>query len=307
MSNAFRHEALLYAGESGFVAGILPFIREGLAADEPMLVVVSEDKIDLLRQGLGRDADTVHFADMASVGNNPARIIPAWYDFVSENPGRRLRGIGEPIWAGRSAEELIECQRHESLLNVAFAEAPAWWLLCPYDTDLLDPEVIAEARRSHPFVGDGCTRSESLDYRGLDRSGEPFDAPLPEPPVDCPEIEFGAGAMQPVRAFVAQHAGADLAPERTADLILAVTEAATNSVRYGGGHGALRIWRDDHDLICEVRDHGHLEYPLVGRRRPAVDTVEGRGIWLVHQLCDLVQIRSSSSGGTVVRMHTWIR
>jgi anti-sigma regulatory factor (Ser/Thr protein kinase) len=97
-----------------------------------------------------------------------------------------------------------------------------------------------------------------------------------------------------------------LAPERTADLILAVTEVATNSVRYGGGHGVLRIWRDDNDLICEVRDHGHLEYPLVGRRRPAVDTVEGRGIWLVHQLCDLVQIRSYSSG-TAVRMHTWIR
>jgi anti-sigma regulatory factor (Ser/Thr protein kinase) len=305
-SVAFRHEALMYAGESGFVSGTLPFIRDGLAADEPMLVVVSKDKIDLLRQGLGRDADAVHFADMAGVGNNPARIIPAWYDFVNENPGRRLRGIGEPIWAGRSSAELIECQRHESLLNVAFAEAPAWWLLCPYDTDSLDPDVIAEARRSHPFVAHECTHSESLDYRGLDRSGEPFDAPLPEAPVDCPEIEFGAGPMQPVRAFVAQHAGTDLGAERVADLILAVTEVATNSVRYGGGHGAMRIWRDDSAVICEVRDHGHLEYPLVGRRRPAIDTVEGRGIWLVHQLCDLVQIRSYASG-TVVRMHTWIR
>ena len=304
--DSFRHEALLYAGQSGFVAGTLPFIREGLASEEPMLVVVSEEKIDLLRQGLGSDAGAVHFADMAEVGNNPARIIPAWYDFVNEHSGRRPRGIGEPIWAGRSAAELIECQRHESLLNVAFAESPAWWLLCPYDTDSLDPGVIAEARRSHPFVARDCTHSESTDYRGLDRSGDPFDAPLPEAPADCPEIEFGAGPLQLVRAFVAQHAGAELGPDRAADLVLAVTEVATNSVRYGGGHGALRIWRDDNTLICEVRDHGHLDYPLVGRRRPAVDTVEGRGVWLVHQLCDLVQIRSYS-WGTVVRMHTWIR
>lgn len=305
-NESFRHEALLYAGQSGFVSGILPFIRDGLASEEPMLVVVSQEKIDLLRQGLGSDADAVHFADMAEVGNNPARIIPAWYDFVNEHSGRRLRGIGEPIWAGRSAAELIECQRHESLLNVAFAEAPAWWLLCPYDTDSLAPDVIAEARRSHPFVAHDCTHSESTDYRGLDRSGDPFDAPLPEPLTDCAEIEFGAGPLQLVRAFVTQHAGTELGPDRTADLVLAVTEVATNSVRYGGGHGALRIWRDDNTVICEVRDHGHLDYPLVGRRRPAVDTVEGRGVWLVHQLCDLVQIRSYS-WGTVVRMHTWIR
>ena len=68
-----------------------------------------------------------------------------------------------------------------------------------------------------------------------------------------------------------RHAGTELGPDRTADLVLAVTEVATNSVRYGGGHGALRIWRDDNSLICEVRDRGHLEYPLVGRRRPAVE------------------------------------
>jgi anti-sigma regulatory factor (Ser/Thr protein kinase) len=304
-ADAFRHEALLYAGQSGFVSGTLPFIRDGLAAGEPTLVVVNQEKIDLLRQGLGSEADAVHFADMAEVGMNPARIIPAWYDFVNEYRGRRLRGIGEPIWASRSSAELIECQRHESLLNVAFAEAPAWWLLCPYDTESLDPGVIAEARRSHPFVAHDCAHSESVDYRGLDRSGEPFDAPLPDPPADCPEIEFGAGPLHIVRAFVAQHAGTELGPDRTADLILAVTEVATNSVRYGGGHGALRIWRDDNSVICEVRDQGHLEYPLVGRQRPAVDTVEGRGMWLVHQLCDLVQIRSFSLG-TVVRMHTWI-
>ena len=148
-NESFRHEALLYAGQSGFVSGTLPFIRDGLASEEAMLVVVSQEKIDLLRHGLGSDADAVHFADMAEVGMNPARIIPAWYDFVNEYRGRRLRGIGEPIWASRSSAELIECQRHESLLNVAFAEAPAWWLLCPYDTESLDPGVIAEARRSH--------------------------------------------------------------------------------------------------------------------------------------------------------------
>ena len=66
--------------------------------------------------------------------------------------GRRLRGIGEPIWADRSPDELVECQRHEALLNLAFADAGDFWLLCPYDVDALDPDVIAEAHHSHPAV-----------------------------------------------------------------------------------------------------------------------------------------------------------
>ena len=61
---------------------------------------------------------------MAEIGANPACIIPAWRDFVDEcaEAGRAIRGIGEPIWADRSPAELVECQRHESLLNLAFAD-----------------------------------------------------------------------------------------------------------------------------------------------------------------------------------------
>jgi hypothetical protein len=113
-AGTFRHEALLYAGEVGFLAGTLPFVREGVAAGEPVLVVVSAARIGLLRSALVGDADRVAFADMADVGANPARIIPAWRDFVAGHDvaTRRARGIGEPIWAGRTPAELVECQRH---------------------------------------------------------------------------------------------------------------------------------------------------------------------------------------------------
>jgi hypothetical protein len=40
---------------------------------------------------------------------------------------------------------------------------------------------------------------------------------------------------------------------------------------------------------------------LVGRVRPGTDACSGRGVWLVNQLCDLVQIRSAP-GGSVVRV-----
>jgi hypothetical protein len=146
----FRHEAFFDAGEEEFVAGATAFVRHALAAEEPVLVAVNAPKIALLRESLNGDADEVRFADMSGFGRNPARIIPVWREFVDEYEGRRVSGIGEPIGPDRSPEEMVECQRHESLLNLAFADAAPLRLLCPYDTAGLEPTVIEEARRSHP-------------------------------------------------------------------------------------------------------------------------------------------------------------
>src|SRR5437764_8908983 len=120
---AFEHEAMFYADEREFMDGTSAFISDGVARSEPVLVVLAADKISALRRALGRDARRVRFADMAEVGANPARIIPAWRAFASDSQARRtaFRGIGEPIWAERSADELVECQPPEALLNLAFA------------------------------------------------------------------------------------------------------------------------------------------------------------------------------------------
>src|SRR5215211_3987636 len=128
----FKHEALFYAGEESFLAGTLPFIRKAVAAAEPIMVAVDARKIELLKSNLNGEAHRVRFADMRKLGLNPALIIPAWRDFVAESTARAgtCRGIGEPIWPGRSAPELVECEHHESLLNLAFDDGPSWQLLC---------------------------------------------------------------------------------------------------------------------------------------------------------------------------------
>jgi anti-sigma regulatory factor (Ser/Thr protein kinase) len=299
----FRHEALLYDGLDGFVAEVGAFLRDGVAQGEPALVVVDATKIDLLREAV-ENAPEVTFADMAEVGANPARIIPAWREFVSRHAGggRRFRGVGEPIWAGRTPAELVECQRHESLLNVAFDDGPAWWLLCPYDTESLHPAVLAEAERSHPHVGTRGGHRHSGTFRG-DRCREVFEGDLADPPVFATVVQFGPGPLGEVRQFVLQRAQSmGLHEGRAADLMVAVSELATNSVRHGGGGGTIRVWEDDGALVCEVRDRGRITDPLVGRAVPQVEGDTGRGLWLVHQLCDLVQIRSGDEG-TTVRVH----
>ena len=304
MQATFRHEALFYAGFDEFLGGTLPFLREGIAAGEPALVVVDAAKIRALRAALGSDAGSVQFADMGVLGANPARIIPAWRDFVDAHAveGRPFRGIGEPVWTGRSPAELGECQRHESLLNVAFSGAPAWWLVCPYDTKSLDRAIIDEARRSHPWVGHASLHEASPAYRGLEASAI-TEPPLPPPGGDTRELAFGPRELGAVRKFTMNQATeAGLNDVQVADLVLVVNELATNSLRHGGGSGALRMWNEGDVAVAEVSDAGYVSQPLVGRVRPTTQRENGRGIWLANQLCDLVQLRSSPDG-TTVRVH----
>ena len=132
-----------------------------------------------------------------------------------------------------------------------------------------------------------------------------FGADLPQPQVgDVSSYTFTDVAD--VRMIVTRHA-ADAAIDsgRTQDLAAAVTELATNSVRYGGGHGTLRTWREADALVCEVADQGQIKDPLVGRRMPPLTAEGGRGVWLVNQLADLVQLRSTSEG-TTVRIRSWL-
>jgi anti-sigma regulatory factor (Ser/Thr protein kinase) len=302
---AFRHEALLYSGEEQFLAGVIPFIQGALEAGDPIVVALDRTKLGLLRSELADDGGSVHFADVHEVGANPARLIPAWRQFVEAHaaPGTRIWGVGEPVWAGRSEAELVECQLHESLLNVAFADAGPLSFLCPYDTAGLGEDVIAEAHRSHAMVMQDGSRRASDSFCQPATSADPFGAPLPEPQGPVRVQAFGAGDLTELRKLVGCRArAAGLSPSRADDLVLAVNEVASNSIRHAGGAGTLRIWSDGDALLCEVRDRGRLDDPLAGRRRPDFAEVGGQGLWITNQVCDLVQLRSFSDG-SAVRIH----
>jgi anti-sigma regulatory factor (Ser/Thr protein kinase) len=299
-TDAYRHEALLYAGADEFLAGTVPFLRDGLEAGEPMLVAVPQPRLDLLRDALGPDGAEIAFVDMGELGANPARIIPAWADFLAAHDGRAVRGIGEPIWAGRSAEELVECRHHEALLNLAFADVRGFQLLCPYDVDALPGEVVDGAHRTHPhMVAVTGERAASERYACV----EPLADPLPEPAGPVLELRFGERDLGAVRQVLAERgAAAGLPARRVEDLVLAGNEIASNSVRHGGGGGSLRVWQQNGRVLCEVRDRGFVDDPLAGRVRPNGAQGGGYGLWVANQVCELVQLRTSP-GGTTVRLH----
>jgi anti-sigma regulatory factor (Ser/Thr protein kinase) len=156
-------------------------------------------------------------------------------------------------------------------------------------------------------VVDGALYRGSTAYAGVHHVETTFASDLAELDVVASRRFFGPGELASLRAETeARASAAGLGEDRCADLALAVHEVAVNSCEHGGGGGELRIWEDAGALVCEVRDSGLIADPLVGRRLPSWDDDGGRGLWLVNQLCDLVQIRSGDTG-TTVRLHVWLQ
>lgn len=298
--DGFVHECLFYESDDAYTSAVCDFVRAGLAAGEPVLVAVPGTRIDFLRRGLGKDAARVGFADMSELGGNPGRIIPAIREFVETHPGRRVRFGGEPIWAARSDAEIRAATRHEALLNHAFADT-AMAILCPYDARL-DPGVLTGAEHTHPIVTERDGRRASSSYSGPPAAGS--EEPLPLPPGDAEMLMFLSVAdLTLLRSVVTEHARrAGLAAGRIGELLLAVEEVAANSLQHADGSGTLRIWQTAPWLVCQVDDSGRITDPLADRRRPTSNMEHYPGLWLVHVLCDLVELRSHATG-TTVRMH----
>ena len=130
--------------------------------------------------------------------------------------------------------------------------------------------------------------------------------PLPSPTNDAMYHTYRSDLSQ-VRALVLKQAReAGLAEGRANDLVLAVSEVAANTLRHTRSSGTLAIWHDEDEVVCEIHDEGTITDPLAGRRRPAPDANGGHGLWIVRQVCDLVELTSDATG-TTVRMHMSLR
>ena len=301
--SSYRHEAHLYRGESEFVAGTVPFVEDGVAAGQPVMVAVHGSKLAALRSALGDAPDGVLLVDMTELGRNPARIIPGWRRFLDERGAdhRPVRGVGEPIWAGRRPTEVAEAQLHEALLNVAVDPDTPFWLRCPYDMAALTEAELAEAARSHPILVESGALRGSRSYAGMQHVEDLFAGDLPEPDRPTDGIALPAAPTE-VAGLISRHAeAAGLDPERSWGLSLAIREITAAAVP----GCTLRVWVEPGALVCEVRDADPLDDPLVGRVRPAAGEPDARGLWQANQVCDLVQVRSTRDGSTV-RIVSWL-
>jgi anti-sigma regulatory factor (Ser/Thr protein kinase) len=285
---AFAHPALFYRGLDDYLTGVGGFLQTGLAAGEPVFASVPPARLGPLRDYLGDQAGKAELFDMNELGRNPGRIMTALLDFAARRGSGRAWLVGEPIWASRSAAETREATRHEALINLAFADVPVT-ILCPYSLTDLSPGVLANAERTHPTLWSSGQEWASGVYTDPLVMDAECDAAR-DAPADAVRLPFGADDLAAVRQAAREFSqSSGLVADRGIDLVLAVGEAAANAIRHGGGRGTAVLWRTADAITVEIHDKGRLGDPLAGRRRPSPTATGGRGIWLIHQMCDLVE------------------
>jgi anti-sigma regulatory factor (Ser/Thr protein kinase) len=294
------HGALLYRTQQEYLDRLVPYISDAVAADQAVLVAVPGPNLAVLAEALGRLTANVVMADMTEVGRNPGRILGEVLSrFVDKHRDQPARLIGEPIWATRSEVEYPACVEHEALLNRAFTGRDVT-VVCPYDVSQLDPEVIADARRTHPVLW----QNGILDHDNAAYAPEAMLARYNQPLLSDPTaVRYTArklGDLAGARAFAGAYAQwFGLSADQTADLQLIASELTTASLTHLGATCRLALWRQDSHVVCEARDDGCLDDPLAGRRPYGSDSDRGRGLYVVNAVADLVRTHTTADETTI--------
>ena len=298
----YVHQLGLYSSDQGLVDLVVPFLGGGLAAEEPTFVVLEDEPLRLVKDVIG-EPPGLAYVDRKAEDTNPAIAIKTYRSLFENLVGggaARIRVVGDVPHPG-TGHRWDWWARYEAAVNEIFAPYPVF-AMCPYDTRITAPEVLSTLHRTHPFIandeGPGLNpvyeepeeflRSTALPGRDEIEEEHPlFEASL-STPSDARDLIRRAGEQ------------AGLSGARVEDMMLAVSEAATNSLLHGRPPVHLRVWAGHHKLVVAVSDAGEgPARPLVGLLPPAAGALDGRGLWLAHQLCDHVGYDTTPEGFTV--------
>ncbi|OBH04418.1 sensor histidine kinase [Mycobacterium sp. E3247] len=297
----FVHSALIYQSQQEYLDFVTRFVREGLDLDEAVLIAVPADMLASLHDALsagGTAPDALRMVDITEVARNPTRLMAMEGSFVDDHPDRRVRIVSQLAWPGRSDEELVACVEHEALVNGAMDGYQVTGL-CLYDGSRLPDDVLVDARATHPLLWGGGELQRSADY-APDAALQRCNRPLPANPGAVTYVVRKSADLSPARSFAVDYAGwVGLSRDAIEDLQLVATELASNSLMYTDGACQLAFWRDDEYLVCEARDTGCFEDPLVGRLDPGPCGPASRGLYLVNAISDLVRTHTTASGTTI--------
>ena len=296
-TDTFRHELVLHHGRAELVDLMVPFVQEGAAAGEDVLVLGEPDFVDSFQSAV--PGVSLHVLAERWHERFPGRELHRAQQALErlDGAGPGVRVVNQmPAMSGR---QWLGWRRYEAAANVVLAPYRAW-AKCAHDLVTLDPRVVAELRASHPFVqGGGGDRNVDFDQQALSTGGF-----LDVPPHPVEETEPTLSIVEPTAAS-ARRAVRDLAlrnglsPTAQECVILAASEAVTNGWIHGRPPVLLRAWARQGQVTVAVSDNGDGPHPLVGMLAEPADSASGRGMWMVHLLLPEVHHRCDEEGYTI--------
>jgi anti-sigma regulatory factor (Ser/Thr protein kinase) len=293
----FGHEAFVFSDDQAVRERVVPFVEEGLALGEPVMVVADDTVRDVLTQHLdSRIAELALFAPSGSFWQGGHATLAAYH--ASMQPllasGRPWRIVGEPSWLAQRGGPAWS--RFEAVANEAFADYP-YYSLCLHDRRRLPADVVDAQLRAHPMVWDGAKPAPSPDYEPTDaflRAMEPSSSP-PGHEVRRLVVDDLSDGGDAVADWM------DLHPvrSRSGSARLAVHEVVVNAIQ-AAGRAQVSEWHQDDHVVWEIRDEGPgLHDQTAGYMLPVHDPLSGRGLWVARSLADDSSLCADGRGTTI--------
>lgn len=248
------HELVLHDGDAELVDLMVPFLRDGAAAGD-RLVVLGDPRfvtallaaVPELSEGPGLqvlaepDTDRVPARDLHRFERMLGGAGPAAPAAPAGRPAPRFRVANQ--MPAMTAARWPEWRRYEAAVNVVLEPSGAWGT-CGYDTGRLERGMVADLRASHPSVrtADGCGPSAPFaELAGRVRGY----LDVPPLPVEGTEPTLVMARATPVRARqavreLAVRAGLPRAAQEA--VVLATNEAVANAHLHGRPPVVLRAW-----------------------------------------------------------------
>jgi hypothetical protein len=298
------HEAGFFASDAEFLDLLVPFVTEGAAAGEPVLIGYDARKSELLRATLP-DSDAATFITDAGLYASPAGAIEAYrrqFDWHVAAGAGQIRITGE-IAQAASGGRFAGWDRYESAVNAVWQDYPVW-SRCLYDATIV-PDVVRDVvERTHPRLlipGGGALVSpryqDIVEFEPLPPSADPVETTRPA-------LALTDATPREVRHSLAVIADGRVPVETAEELILSVSEAVENALLHGRPPITVTAWTSRDRMVVHVHDAGPgPANPLAGLV-PDVSSVGGRGLWLSHQLAGVEIALLYRADGFTVRLRS---
>lgn len=297
------HEAGFYASDADFRTLIVPFVKEGITAGEPVVIGYDERKSDLLRWWLDEPSAVTFVADN-SLYATPARAIATYrglfeHHVASGAPQIRIAGdVPHPGNGGR----FEGWDRYEFAVNTVWDEFPVR-SLCLYDATTVPEPVRNVVERTHPRI---------LTAAGEHRINNRYEGPgtnarfptLADPlEASTPTVELIDPSAAEARHALEQIGRGRVEDHTLDDLLLGISEAVTNARLHGVPPTIVHIWAARDRLVANVQDRGHGPTdPLAGLVPMSKTTFgTGLGLWVTH-LLDIDAALISTTDGFSLRL-----
>lgn len=303
-ADRYVHEALFYSSAQGLVDAAAPFLRDGFAVGDDVVLICTDENNRAVAEALGDD-DRIIYLPRPEVYQEALTAVMYYRDFMRgrlRSGSRQVRLVGQADF-GTDSRSWDEWRRFEALCNHALSPFPLW-SLCAYDTETLPDTVIATGELGHPYIRRGGTRGSNPAYVDpAELMGLPGNdlEPLPdiEPAMTIAEASDLRSFHHQLRELLQSER---VTSEKVDDLVLSVNEVVTNGIRHGLPPVTVSVWLSASRIVCTVSDHGPgFDDPFLGYLPGGEDTLpEGQfGLWLARRLCDDLVTSRTPEGFTV--------